>query len=1250
MALPSNFTGTVYPAQKSHIGPFKHPSTGALYAVFIDANDSALLIMAKSTDDGHNWTTVGNYTFSALRTKYPIETIWATYDTGTGKIFVAYQVHDGGSPANRNIRFSRFDVPTDDWEAIPDLLDSDDTIEVDEINDNGSRVSVCIVHRPSDDKITIIGQGPTDTVNSILFSRLYVYESTDLGDNWFNGYLIEGSTSSSYRMSGPSAVVGANNRIHVFYQVSDDLAHRSISSADSWDNPQYVNNVIGGTHYPFTEARSDGTNVWVCYRNSGDNIPYEASIVSQANPAISTTQAGARAAVVLSSVGGMGASLTQDGGKRHLLYSDATDRDIYYANSSSWGSDTLIEASTATKISSTYYTEEVGYAYEASGIEKYNVFSTGSNISVGTATEFEVANEVVMPRTVTVGTASESESAIAVLIDTSQATTVGAASETESALQITAVSSGTNISVNTASEIETANTINNSVGGNTSVNVITATETESGGTISTATSDNRIISVATASEVEVAERATVVASFAGTEPTWNSHVGPFAHGTALYLVLIDSDDSGLLAMQKSTDNGDNWATIGTFTIDALRDKWPIRSVWAVYFEAATSYIYVAFQVDEPTGGGKNIRFSRFNLDTDDWDDLSGLFVDNVIEVAELSDNGISKAVSLVVLSNGKLNLFGQGPVNNGYERVYYYSSTDNGATWSAGTNLFTMDGVSSRDFTGPSAVVGANDRTHVFAATDSTHINHRSISATGTLDTEVYKSNMTDAKYAFTEAKTDGTKVYVAFLNSGDNYRVHELSITSQANPTLVTTQASEKPGKKWASGPVATLTIDDSTGTRYLLYGDDLGGDLYWVSSDNWTVDNIIKRYDNVYYIDANYTSTEEIGYIYETSALTYSIFAPLYTINSGGVIETESVNNIPNSLVLSIGGVAESESVSAVTIDKSTTLSVVRAIELEFIESNIDINLSLTTANENEVARSANVAASKAITISGVAETESGAAVDNYQDISVTISGASESESVSVASTGTSVSVGVVGSSESESALAVDMDQDSSNTIAGVAESETVGSITIKIGVTGASESESVAAFNTDLDITVGVPTATESEVVSTTAVQSTITIGISGASETEITTGFEADTNISVSGVAETESIQTVGKATTATVGVGSVSEVEAISAIFSEAVASLTVGVAAESELVRSLNAATISISAATEIESLRSIGLFIPARNPLSTSGISLVAHEASIDSTNHDLSITAAPNNAATVVVDINTVEVALTDAKVEVD
>ena len=165
MALPTTVDSTVikFPLQNYYTPPFSS-SGGNVYVVVLDTTNSKLHVY-KATDPTVSFTVQDD---ANIPTQAPIESVWVRADGDVLSIA-------GAAFAALTLSFHQFNMATDTWSS---------TIKDKSIGTPPSvafgRLSISVVKR-SDASFIAFFNGPTETIHSASYSRVYYTSSTDGG-------------------------------------------------------------------------------------------------------------------------------------------------------------------------------------------------------------------------------------------------------------------------------------------------------------------------------------------------------------------------------------------------------------------------------------------------------------------------------------------------------------------------------------------------------------------------------------------------------------------------------------------------------------------------------------------------------------------------------------------------------------------------------------------------------------------------------------------------------------------------------------------------------------------------------------------------------------------------------------------------------------------------------------------------------------------------------------------------------------
>jgi len=312
------------------------------------------IICLKSTDDGATWAEVDA---SNNPTTVDFESGDLQVDGTTVHLF---------SHHSTSVRYHTFNLSTETWgttdEAVVTGITETDQAVAGVVLSNGDRW--CFYRR-------------TDaTFESIKYKQ---YTSSA----WQSEQTLDAEASTNF--TWVSAVVGASNLTHVFYQEitngTGNMYHRSLSSAGSLSAREAIS-TTGGTNNnnsksitkPIYWDDAGDEKIMVVYRESTNNA-FSRIITNDGTPgsAVSATDNGVNRAEGGSNM--LSAQLCGDGaGNAYLVYSDITNEDLYLAayQGGVWGVEALKLSGADAVIDFqqiSYYTNSngdvvLGYIYE----------------------------------------------------------------------------------------------------------------------------------------------------------------------------------------------------------------------------------------------------------------------------------------------------------------------------------------------------------------------------------------------------------------------------------------------------------------------------------------------------------------------------------------------------------------------------------------------------------------------------------------------------------------------------------------------------------------------------------------------------------------------------------------------------------------------------------------------------------------------------------------------------------------------
>ena len=252
----------------------------------------------------------------------------------------------------------------------------------------------------------------------------------------------------------------------------------------------------------------------------------------------------------------------------------------------------------------------------------------------------------------------------------------------------------------------------------------------------------------------------------------NSYHGPFkSSGGAFYTILENATPDGNIEAWKATDPTSSFAEQDSGT----RPNFVAAALSLNVFQDG-DLLHVAAQ-----NSSDDVYYARFNMASDVWDTPDAT---NEEELVDGAPNGTTDACDIAVLSAAygtggthvKIRVVYQGATDmdmgSNFERVDESNSVDDGATWSAVTQIDNGASAAAIHYIGPRIVLppSNSDQCHVFM-NDATVLAHRAIAGDDTLRTYQKSSSFPVAAtdYPLTHGigflRSSVSKVRIGFQN-----------------------------------------------------------------------------------------------------------------------------------------------------------------------------------------------------------------------------------------------------------------------------------------------------------------------------------------------------------------------------------------------------------------------------------------------------------------------------------------------------
>lgn len=281
-------------------------------------------------------------------------------------LHVAVQnLNTSGMSNVRDIVYRQYNMSTHAWVGTG--------VTVSSISDAGTYAAVSIVRR-SNGHLIILGQKVADSVMGVSYDRIGYYLSTNSGASWSSAVAIDASAAPEKDHTGPSAVVGASDRVHFHFRSLNTTGggtrgyFRTLSSTNVLDTAQ-ENEV--GVHYYRARGAYDGTQVHFI------GGAERAAMDSTANPTITISAiANPSTTPEFTSVSQPNQSIVAANSSIYMVYSDNSTKDLWRGvyQDGSWVYTEILDNTTISRVTSNPIAGGIGFVYSVGGTLYYDKY------------------------------------------------------------------------------------------------------------------------------------------------------------------------------------------------------------------------------------------------------------------------------------------------------------------------------------------------------------------------------------------------------------------------------------------------------------------------------------------------------------------------------------------------------------------------------------------------------------------------------------------------------------------------------------------------------------------------------------------------------------------------------------------------------------------------------------------------------------------------------------------------------------
>lgn len=407
MALPVTISGTVTAERQSYHGPFRNLAGTVFYTILLDSTNRNLVTSQKSFSPDVSWA--------------PRDTNRPDFIVNVASLTVFQDgdlLHIVGQNDSDDLYYSRFDMSgSGAWVDLDPGAPFDTDILVDGAPDGfRDACDICVL---STGKIRIVYQGETDMVMGTNYERIDHAHSTD-GFSWTAAVAVNANNDEKdYR--GPQIVLPPSNgdQAHIFYSDGTNLLQRAINSSDVLRTERDTGFDVTADLYPIGQGvgflRSSTSKVRVPYREVTTNdleiLRFDA-FLNDSTPTWNSDNISGDD--VRSFLGAINACLAVDGSTVHVLFVNATDKDLYSADdgdSDTWTTPLSSFIGTVVGISCNVYDRsgtKLAHIIDDGGTVKYDEDAlAAASITVTTSLEAAVENQLSLAASLNAGLLTE---------------------------------------------------------------------------------------------------------------------------------------------------------------------------------------------------------------------------------------------------------------------------------------------------------------------------------------------------------------------------------------------------------------------------------------------------------------------------------------------------------------------------------------------------------------------------------------------------------------------------------------------------------------------------------------------------------------------------------------------------------------------------------------------------------------------------------------------------------------------------
>lgn len=703
------------------------------------------------------------------------------------------------------------------------------------------------------------------------------------------------------------------------------------------------------------------------------------------------------------------------------------------------------------------------------------------------------------PQSISVNVASETETANTVAAESSQSITISVASETEAAQAVTADTT-ISVSVSVVSETETANAVTADTAVSTAVSVASETETAQSVTVDTSIS----VSIGVASEIETAQAIQV-------DQSTQVAVGVASETEAAVAITSDTTVTIAVGISSETETAGIITAGRTFAIGQASET---EAAQAVAADAAISIPVGTASETEVANAVAADTATTVSIGTaSETETANAVAVDQSTQVAigVASETEAAQSITVNTAVTVSVTVASETEAANGITADTVISIAVGVAPEAETANTVTVN-------QSQSVVIGVSSETETAQAIQI----DRSVSVGVTSETETAQTVVVNIDQSIAVGVASETE-------------------TAIAAPAVL--------------GTVVNVITASETELANLVAGDV-------------TVLVIVA------------TETEAAGSVPSASAISVSVA-------TASEVETAQAVTVDSSVSTPIVVASETEAANTVTAVTSVSTAVGVAGETEsavavaIVTGGAPQTIPVGVASETETAIAVTADASITVQVTPAAETETADLVGVLTAVSVSISQALETETAQIVQPLLAQSIAVGIANESETAVGVGViQQGGPQTIVVSWATETESAVAIGIiqqqiiSVSIAAETESAQSVPVATSYTTAIAAASETEQAQAiAAVAGNVNVTVDAAPETELARpiGINGNVIVTVSGVSESETAEGITVNTAYSASIAAAQELETAIAVPGIFPAIITVDPATETELAIAIGA-------------------------------------------------------------------------------